>query len=871
MGVISRIIGRFTKARKEETEYPFAMLFSKFQSVLATNNEALELIADIGDKLGGDYVFDRQYIISAYQQLSDLVHKLIFDLNTLAPKKYVELFKVFERIDYVIRKEIAGKWVLPTGSAVIPYDSLNQDLNEEVGNKNANLAEIRNTLELPAPDGFAVTTSAFRAFLELNGLDDRIQELLRSWSEEDNGQTEEVASAIHKLILEAEIPPDVSRQVNAAVEEVRQRNRGEELMFAVRSSAWGEDSEHSFAGQYRTFLSVPPGKLLDSYKRVLASAYSPSALEYRRQKGFYAHETAMAAACQVMVNASVSGVLYTLDPCSPESDRIVVTATWGLGIPIVEGEASADQYFLSRTSPHALNGLKIVSKPVMLVPGAEGGTQTKEVPEEMQSRSCLSPEQLQRLAEMALLIERYFKRPQDIEWAMDQKGDLVILQTRLLSIKSQPKAGGVDIATVTSNYPVLMQGRGVVVQRGVATGKAFVVEKTEDLANFPDGAILVASRTSPRLARVVRKVHGILTDVGSPTGHMATIAREFRVPTVVNTEIATSVLKTGDEITLDATQNIVYAGTVRELSYYEFTEEDVFEESYEYRLLRRILRRTSPLNLLDPHDQNFTPSGCRTIHDIIRFIHEKAVEELIHLEHHRFREADASARRLNFDIPLGLVVIDIGGGLEESAKSSETTPDEIISIPMRAFLKGLMEPGMWGTEPVSVDFGSFMSSLTRTFSSSLASPDFVGQNLAVVSREYLDLSLRLGYHFNIIDAYISENLNDNYAYFRFLGGVTDMIRRSRRARFIAEVLDRFHFRVEVRGDLVVGRIKKLEKPMMEQKMWLLGCLVSYTRQLDIRMHSDEHLAQFADEFFQNVAKASGKEANPARRILDEDR
>jgi pyruvate, water dikinase len=153
-----------------------------------------------------------------------------------------------------------------------------------------------------------------------------------------------------------------------------------------------------------------------------------------------------------------------------------------------------------------------------------------------------------------------------------------------------------------------------------------------------------------------------------------------------------------------------------------------------------------------------------------------------------------------------------------------------------------------------VDFGSFMSSLTRTFSSSLATPQYVGQNLAVVSREYFDLSLRLGYHFNIIDAYITENLNDNYAYFRFLGGVTDPVRRSRRAKFIGEILERFNFRVEIRGDLVVGRIKKLGRPQMEEKMWLIGCLVGYTRQLDIRMNSDERLDQCVDDFMQRTAK-----------------
>ena len=156
--------------RNLETEYPFAKLFKKFQNILAANNASLELIADMGDKLSGEYVFDRQYILSTYDNLKNQIYRLIFDLNTLAPGKYVRLFDVFEEIHDTIQQAISGKWVLPQGDAAMPYSELSQDMYELVGNKNANLAEIRNTLELSTPDGFAITTSAFRAFLEKNGL-----------------------------------------------------------------------------------------------------------------------------------------------------------------------------------------------------------------------------------------------------------------------------------------------------------------------------------------------------------------------------------------------------------------------------------------------------------------------------------------------------------------------------------------------------------------------------------------------------------------------------------------------------------------------------------------------------------------------------
>lgn len=164
---------------------------------------------------------------------------------------------------------------------------------------------------------------------------------------------------------------------------------------------------------------------------------------------------------------------------------------------------------------------------------------------------------------------------------------------------------------------------------------------------------------------------------------------------------------------------------------------------------------------------------------------------------------------------------------------------------------------MWSTKPVDVNLGSFMSSLTRTFPSNMASPKEIGRNLAVVLENYMNINMRLGYHFTIIDAYISDTINDNSIYFRFLGGVTEFIRRSRRAKFIAQVLEHFDFRVEVHGDLVIGRVKKLSRPRMSKRMRILGGLVGYTRQLDAKMHSDKDVAMHAQTFIDAMINVIG--------------
>ncbi len=833
---------------------PFVTLFGLFQKILGLNNQILDLIAEMGTKLGGNYVFDRQYIHSTCDQMADLVYKLIYNLNAMAPGKYLALYEAFTTIHQEIEEELAGRLVIPQTDYTMPYHLISRDYGDVVGPKNANLAEVKNLLGLTAPEGFAITTRAYQSFLEHNGLQERIQEIATSWEKGDMTSVE-AETEIKALIMSGAVPPGLQKAVQRSLEGLCLRAGDKEVYLALRSSARGEDTEMSFAGQYLSILNEPPVNILDGYKQVLASTYSRSAMEYRRQKGFAEGEVAMAVGCQLMIDAKVSGVLYTLDPRSPEREVMMLTANWGLGAPLVAGEVSADQYAVTRTPPYPVITIDIVRKEKALVPNEGGGTEFRVLDEALQTRSALTDEQIGRIVEAGLIIERHFKKPQDIEWALDREDRLFILQTRPLRVKAQMGPMVCDISSALKNYPIIFENKGVVAQEGIGTGKAFLIKSEEELDAFPEGAILVSRYTSPRLAKAIRKANAVITDVGSPTGHMATIAREFQVPTIVNTGVATQLLQSGQEITVDARQNVVYSGKVRELCYYEFAEE-AFEEMYEYRLLRRVLKRIAPLNLLDPSDKDFVPTACKTFHDITRFVHEKAVQQLIQLEYSNVPRSQTAGRKLHFDIPLALVLIDIGGGLSVPANVRSVEPNEVVSLPMRAFLEGLTVPGAWNTDPVSMDFGGFMSSLTRTFSFKVATPRYIGQNLAVISKEYANVSLRLGYHFNMIDAYISNNANDNYAYFRFLGGVTDVTRRSRRARLLGDILARNDFRSDVRGDLVVARIKKLDTDGMQRKMRLLGLLVGYTRQLDVRMVSEGEMNRSMEDF-DGLKKAHG--------------
>jgi len=375
------------------------------------------------------------------------------------------------------------------------------------------------------------------------------------------------------------------------------------------------------------------------------------------------------------------------------------------------------------------------------------------------------------------------------------------------------------------------------------------VTEESDLAAFPAGGVLVSRRASPRFVRAMPNCAAIVTDIGAPTGHMAALAREFRVPTLVDCATASIVLTEGQVVTVDADENAVYAGRVDPLINYQLLTESGLEDTAEYRLLRRLLRRITPLNLVDHHGDNFRADRCRTIHDVIRFAHEKAVEELIDLHASGRVSGVESATRLISDLPIGLSIIDVGGGLDTESRGglprSTVTPDAIRSVPMLAVWAGLTTPGVWSTQPVRVDLSTFLSSAI-----SRGGGQSAGRNLAVVSESYVNLSLNLGYHFTMVDAFVSDSREENHIYFRFVGGASDTERRTRRAEMVRDIMERLGFGTRQSQDLVVARLRKLPRAATEERLRVIGRLIGFTRQIDALMDDEDSVTRYADAFFE---------------------
>jgi pyruvate,water dikinase len=815
----------------------FPEIFEHFQALLQDHQRVMELIADLGEKSGGEYIFDRKYLIDTTEEIQTLLLRMVKGLNLITSNRYLDLFQAIDRIFIPLGAELRGRLILSKEMPlVIPLEGAPQDRPELVGGKASHLAVAIQNLQLPVPPGFVITTRAYRLFLEHNHLEERIHSLLEAWVAGEHDERQ-VSRQIQYSILAGVVPHEVAGEIR------RQAEKGGD--WAVRSSAHGEDGELSFAGLHESLLHVPTRSILKAYKQVLASLYTPEALFYRQKMGMLGEEAAMAVLCQEMIPARASGVVHTLDVGGLECDCMVIFASWGLGRTVVEGKESTDRYVVERDFPHRIRSQEIVRKETQFQAMAGGGEEVVPVPTENQNREAFSEDNVQTLGRWALTLERYFKRPQEIECAVDQAGNCWVLQSRALQLPKSVTPPSQDICETCALYPILIQDAGVVAHAGVGAGIVAHIASDADMDNFPEEAVLVAKYTAPWLARIVPKAAALVAERGSAAGHLATIAREFRVPTLVGVEGATEILKEGMKVTVDTKQRTIYEGRVKELIQYELVQSLAFEDAPEFRLLRRILARIAPLHLIDPQDPNFAPEGCQSVHDVIRFIHEKAVEELMDLPRFVKRFKGVRIFTLVSDIPLGLKVLDLGGGIAPEAVGTRLLPEHIRSLPMKALWEGLSGPGVWSTEPVPVDFQGMMSSLTKT---SIAT-NISGFNLAVISDTYMNLHLRLGYHFNLVDARMEPDPPRNHIYFRFVGGVTDLTRRSRRAQLLGKILSQFHFKVDTKGDLVVAKVLHLPREDMEQRLQVLGRLVGFTRQLDIQLRRDEDVPEFVEAFF----------------------
>ncbi len=489
---------------------------------------------------------------------------------------------------------------IPKQALILPFEEVGIADIPLVGGKNASLGEMIQQLRpkgVNVPAGFATTASAYRYFIKKAGLEQQLRALFSDLNVEDVNNLRARGRQARALILNTSFPPELADAIADAYLQLCQRydnatlcervapesreecvRRSSDTDVAVRSSATAEDlPDASFAGQQETYLNVHGVRgVLDACHKCFASLFTDRAISYRTLKGFNHFDVALSVGVQKMVRSDLAaaGVMFSIDTESGFQNAALITAAYGLGENIVQGAVNPDEYFVFK--PTLKQGFRPIlekrlgSKEIKMIYDVGGSKLTKNVPvsELERLKYALTDEEILKLAQWACIIEEHYSTvrgtytPMDIEWAKDGiTGELFIVQARPETVQSQKSASVMRSYHLQGSSEVLVSGRAV--GEMIGTGKVRVILDVHKLDSFQPGEVLVTYKTDPDWEPIMKKASAIVTNQGGRTCHAAIIAREMGIPAVVGTHNATSVLKTGQEVTVSCAQGEegrVYSG-----------------------------------------------------------------------------------------------------------------------------------------------------------------------------------------------------------------------------------------------------------------------------------------------------------------------
>ena len=437
-----------------------------------------------------------------------------------------------------------------------------------VGGKNASLGEMINA-KLPVPPGFAVTAYSYEKFIEEKKIAESIYRIIKETvtNPNDPKQYDTASKKIRELIEKTLMPKEIETAIRNAYKKLNERLNLKDTFVAVRSSATAEDlPDASFAGQQETYLNVKGADdLIEKVVKCWSSLFTPRAIFYRNEKGFPHEKVFISVGVQKMVNSGCAGVMFTINPVTGNRDEIVIEGNYGLGETVVSGAVNPDDFVIDKSTVK-IKERRIARKTVEYVRDPKTGkTVHLEVPVDRQKITCIEDREILTLAELAKRIEAHYGKPMDIEWAIDQ--DLSYPQNMFI-VQARPET---VFGTKTMEAPKMEASqheqlkvivRGISAgRRGYGIGKATIVLNPDDAnRDMKKGDILVTGMTDPDFVPFMKMASAIVTDKGGITSHAAIVSRELNIPCVVGTEIATQVMKTGEEYTVDSRNGVIYEG-----------------------------------------------------------------------------------------------------------------------------------------------------------------------------------------------------------------------------------------------------------------------------------------------------------------------
>jgi pyruvate,water dikinase len=441
------------------------------------------------------------------------------------------------------------------GDMVRSFELLSRGDVDYAGGKGANLGELT-AAGFPVPPGFVIGAPAYAAFCDATGLRGRIEQRLAGVDVEHTEELERAASEVRAMVEAEPMPNDLADAIAHSYDRLAAAVGDPETPVAVRSSATAEDTESaSFAGMNETLLNVHGrDAVLEAVRRCWSSLFGARTIYYRTKRGFGQADMDIAVVVQRQIRSTRSGVMFTIDPASGASDRLIIEGAFGLGESVVSGSVSPDRYVVGKETLGTLRR-EVRRKELTIEPNSDGGTTTRALEEHEAEQPVLGEDEVRRVAELGARIERHYGAAQDTEWAVDAEGVIWMLQSRPVTA-----AGGEPLAEPTRQRRGEVLVRGLGAAPGVAAGAVRVIADLATADDLIEGEVLVTHMTAPDWVPLMRKAAAIVTDSGGMTCHAAIVSRELGIPCVVGTAEATKVLRDGELVTVDAGEGAVSEG-----------------------------------------------------------------------------------------------------------------------------------------------------------------------------------------------------------------------------------------------------------------------------------------------------------------------
>jgi len=436
---------------------------------------------------------------------------------------------------------------------ILWYNQINKTDTPRVGGKTSSLGEMINNVNVPIPEFFAITAHAYQHYIEYSGLHEKITLALNSLDVHSIASLQKTGAKIRRLIRNGSISKELETAIRDAYKKF-EKQFGKGLYVAVRSSATAEDLPNaSFAGQQETYLNVHgAADLLGKVKDCFASLFTNRAISYREDMGFDHFKVFLSVTVQRMIRSDLasSGVAFTLDPDSGFRNVVFINGSWGLGEYIVQGKVTPDEFVVLKPTNTILSK-KLGSKKIKFVRSSKGNSE-KKVSKKDREQFVLKDQQITQLADYCTRVENHYKRPMDLEWALDgQSHKLYILQARPETVHALKHEHALEHYALKEESTILVRGKAI--GRKIGAGNVRVINSAENIHQFKKGEVLVTTMTDPDWEPIMKIASAIVTDLGGSTSHAAIVSRELGVPAIVGTASASHVLKNGQEVTVDCT------------------------------------------------------------------------------------------------------------------------------------------------------------------------------------------------------------------------------------------------------------------------------------------------------------------------------